>query len=98
MSVTVEQPEILLREELVRNRNSKHQVLSTFLFTGVTAQTTFVMDEGWKPIQVFDDGSLQREGASDEYTLTLDVSTYSIVFAIPPANGNNIDVLAEAWV
>ena len=93
MSVTVTQPSINIREELANL--PKQQVLRAFFFTGVTAQNTFVMLEGWKPIQVFDTGSLQREGASEAYILTVQTNLYSIVFDTSPAEGTNIDVLAE---
>lgn len=98
MSVSIEQPELKLREELAKNQNRKQQELYTVQYVGITSITTFPMPTGTKPLQVFNAGILQREGASEDYILTLDVDVYSVVFAVFPANGNNIDMLVEKWV
>jgi hypothetical protein len=63
--------------------------------TGVTSKTDFVMPSGFKPIQVFDAGSLQRPGASYDYELSLDVTTYTVSWAVDPSNGNDLGFYLE---
>ena len=96
MSVTASLAEINVREELEANKPKKRQILETFWFTGVTAQTAFIIPSGWKPKVVYEAGSLQKEGS--QYTLSLDVDVYSVNFSVAPANGNDIAVLAEIWL
>jgi len=98
MSVTVTQPPINIREELVKNQNSKQQQLTMSFFVGDAVVTTFELPAGYAPFQVFDGGALQREGASEDYTVATDGSVSSVVFGIPPANGNNVDISMEIWL
>lgn len=50
---------------------------------GVT--TTFNAPKGWKPFMVFVDGSLNREGAGEDYTTTSDGQIWQVTFAVAPA-------------
>ena len=59
-----------------------------FWFTGDGVETDFILTEGYEPYQVFDAGSLQKEGSSDEYTVTGNYRIKTIVFAVAPAAGD----------
>jgi hypothetical protein len=51
------------------------------------------MENGWKPLHVFDAGLLQKEGSGDEYTVVYDGFTYTVSFNVAPTNGNDIGVI-----
>ena len=97
--VDITQPQQSVRELAARLAALLNQPGSEpewFWFTGDASTTDFALPAGWKPKAVFNAGSLQKDGASDEYTLSGPVNgVYTVSFAVAPANGNDIGV--EAW-
>lgn len=66
--------------------NSVAPIQTTFWFTGDTTETTFSPEIGWKPVNVFENGLLVKEGSGDEYTITVDaIGGHSVVFNSAPA-------------
>jgi hypothetical protein len=83
MTVSISKPALNLRRE--RAKGAESYRIETFAFTGDSSQTTFTLPNGWKPKFVYSNGARQREGSGDDYTVTLDVSVYSVVFSTAPA-------------
>jgi hypothetical protein len=83
MTVAIGKPAANLRSELSKGRAAYR--IETFPFTGDSSETTFTLPNGWKPKFVYSDGVRQREGSGDDYTVTLDVTIYSVVFNTAPA-------------
>lgn len=97
MTVSITKPAMKLRVYLARivgleQRIPPRQVKVDFTADGLT--DTFVLPLNYKPFLVFDGGALQREGASEDYTVTYDGFIYSVVFAVNPAAGD-VAVIAE---
>lgn len=53
---------------------------------------------GGKPVAVWDAGSLQTEGSSDDYTVEFNGFNYWAEFAVAPGNGNDVIVEFEKEV
>lgn len=73
-------------------RGSRYQQ-EQFWFSGDASTTDFEVQTGWKPLHVFDAGSLQKEGSGDEYEVAFDGHNYTVGFNVAPANGNDICVI-----
>lgn len=74
-----------LLEELAALRAQVAQsAQEPFWFTGNGATTTFSIPPGWVPKFVHVDGALKREGSGEDYTVTYDGFTRSVVFAVAP--------------
>ena len=93
MTVYIEKPAVNLREELASLRNQGGYQEQQFWFSGDGTETDFAMENGWKPLHVFDAGLLQKEGSGDEYTVVYDGFTYTVSFNVAPTNGNDIGVI-----
>lgn len=93
MTVNISKNAINLREELADLRNPPKYSQEQFWFTGNAVLVAFALPNGWKPLHVFNAGSLQKEGASDEYQVSNTYGTYTVTFAVAPANGNDIGVI-----
>ena len=85
MTVYIEKPAVNLREELASLRNQEGYRQELFWFDGDSSATTFTLQKGWKPKFVHVNGSLYREGDLEDYTVTYDGFTYSVIFAVAPS-------------
>ena len=65
----------------------------TFWSVGDSSETEFQLASGWKPNQVYVDGALMKPGSGDDYTVTYDGFTYTVVFAVAPG-AVNIGIIA----
>lgn len=95
MTVRIEKPALNLREELAapRGQASRGQrLLPQLRFAGNASTTTFALPIGMAPYAVFAAGTLAREGAADDYTVTFDGITRRVVFAIAPASGDDVTI------
>jgi hypothetical protein len=93
MTVLVSKPAVNLREELASLRNQGGYQEQQFWFAADGTLTDFAMENGWKPLHVFNAGLLQKEGSGDEYEVIYDGFTYTVSFNVAPANGNDIGVI-----
>ena len=93
MTVNISKPALNLREEIATKRNQSKYSQVQFWFTGDAALTAFTLPDGWKPLHVYNSGSLQKEGVSDEYQVSNTDGTYTVTFAVAPANANDIGVI-----
>jgi hypothetical protein len=93
MTVKITKPAINLRGELADLRNPPQYSQQQFWFAGDAVVTDFALPNGWKPLHVFNAGSFQKEGATDEYEVTNTGMTYTVSFAVAPASGNDIGVI-----
>ena len=93
MTVYIEKPAVNLREELASLRNQGGYQEQQFWFAGDGSTTDFAMENGWKPLHVFNAGLLQKEGSGDEYTVVYDGFTYTVSFSVAPINLNDIGVI-----
>jgi len=93
MTVNISKPAINLRSELADLRNQPRYYQQQFWFTGDGSETDFALELGWEPLHVFDAGLLQKEGASDDYTVVYDGFTYTVSFNVAPTNLNDIGVI-----
>ena len=55
-----------------------------FWTQGDDATTTFNLPSGWKPRRAFVGGALMRPDSGNDYTVSFDGFTYSVVFAVAP--------------
>jgi len=95
MTVIIEKPAINLRETLADLANQPRYVQEVFWFSGDASETDFALERGWKPKFVYDAGALQKEGSGDDYTVSYDGFTYTVVFTTAPANGNDVGIISE---
>jgi len=93
MTVYIEKPAVNLREELASLRNQGGYQEQQFWFAGDGSTTDFAMENGWKPLHVFNAGLLQKEGSGDEYEVIYDGFTYTVSFNVAPINLNDIGVI-----
>ena len=84
MTVYIEKPAVNLREELADLRNQPRYRQQTFWYSGNSSQTDFPLPKGWKPVNVFVDGSIYRPGSGEDYTVSYDGFVYTVVFAVAP--------------
>jgi len=94
----ITRPKLSLKQAYERVKsalNGKAQPQQTFWFAGDTSETTFSPERGWKPINVFENGALVKEGSGDDYTITVNaMGGYSVIFNSAPA-AVDIAILAE---
>jgi hypothetical protein len=95
MAITASKPAINIRERLADLSNPPKYNQQQFWFTGDASTTDFTLPSGWQPLHVFNAGLLQKEGTSDEYTVSSAGVIYTIAFSVAPASGNDIGVIAE---
>ena len=50
----------------------------------------FSLAQGWEPLHVFNNGSIQRPGSGEDYTVGYDGFVYTVTFATEPADGNDV--------
>jgi hypothetical protein len=93
MTVKISKPALNLREKLSELENTVEYSQQQFWFSGDGSETDFALPTGWKPLHVFNAGLLQKEGSSDEYTVSSASGTYTVSFAVAPTNGNDIGVI-----
>lgn len=95
MTVYIEKPAVNLREELaaLKAKVTAGVAQQQFWFSGDGIETDFAMAKGWKPLHVFDAGSLQKEGTSDDYEVVYDGFVYTVSFNVAPTNGNDIGII-----
>jgi len=94
MTVYVEKPQVNIREELAALRNQPRYAQQVFWAAGDASETDFATPKGWKPLFVYDNGALMREGSGEDYTVSYDGFTYTVVFAVAPGSGNNVGIIA----
>jgi len=95
MTVNVSKPALNLRAKLAELKDQPRYVQELFWFEGDGSETDFALGVGWKPKFVYDAGSLQREGSSEDYTVSFDGFIYTVVFGTAPTNLNNVGIIAE---
>jgi len=93
MTVIVSKPAVNLREELAALKAKAAYIEQQFWFTGDASETDFALPRGWKPLHVFNAGSIQKEGASDDYEVVYDGFIYTVSFGTAPANSANVCVI-----
>jgi hypothetical protein len=93
MTVIVSKPAVNLREELAKLKSRTSYVEQQFWYTGDAATTDFALQNGWKPLHVFNAGAIQKEGASDDYEVVYDGFTYTVSFAVAPANAADVCII-----
>ena len=66
------------------------------VYTSDGTYIAFTMPKGWKPLHVYDDGVLQREGSAEDYEVTFDGFNYYVkpTVANPGARNTVIGVRA----
>jgi len=66
------------------------------VYTSDGTDVAFAMPKGWKPLHVYDDGVLQREGSAEDYEVTFDGFNYYVkpTVANPGARNTVIGVRA----
>jgi hypothetical protein len=66
------------------------------VYTSDGTDVAFTMPKGWKPLHVYDDGVLQREGSAEDYEVTFDGFHYYVkpTVANPGARNTVIGVRA----
>ena len=55
------------------------------VYTSDGTDVAFTMPKGWKPLHVYDDGVLQREGAAHDYEVVYDGFDYYVKPAVAPS-------------
>jgi hypothetical protein len=95
MTVSITKNALNLREELASLRNQVGYHQETFWFTGTGSQTAFIMEKGWKPINVFSAGLLQKGGTGNAYTTIYDGFVWTITFAVAPALNAQVAIVGE---
>lgn len=93
MAVVISKPAIDLRAELAQLRAKTVYVEQQFWFTGDASETDFALPRGWVPLHVFNAGSIQKEGASDDYEVEYDGFIYTVSFGTAPANSADVCII-----
>lgn len=93
MTVKITKPEINLREELTKALCRPQYQEQEFYFTGDAVEVAFGLPSGWKPKYVFVDGSKTRINSAEGFTIVFDGFTYSVVFAVAPGSGAEVDII-----
>ena len=89
MTVRINKPALNLREELTKAQGVVRYEQRQFWFEADGTETSFAIPLGFEPLHVYDAGALQKEGESDDYTVTGNVVT----FAVAPTNLNRVAVI-----
>jgi len=76
--------------------NSTVTIDNVSVYTSDGTDVAFTMPRGWKPLHVYDDGVLQREGSAEDYEVTFDGFNYYVkpTVANPGARNTVIGVRA----
>lgn len=87
MAVKVTKPAVNLRSELpaAKAGGAVRATDQDFWTQGDGTTTTFAVQKGWTPKRVFVGGAIMRPGTGNDYEVSFDGFTYSIVFAVAPA-------------
>jgi len=93
MTVLISKPAVNLREELAKAQARANYVEQQYWFTGDAATTDFALQYGWKPLHVFNAGAIQKEGSGDDYEVVYDGFTYTVSFAVAPANAAKVCII-----
>jgi len=83
-----------LKAEVLGLKSQAVTGLTIHEFTGDTSETDFALPKGFKPVVVFENGSLVREGSGEDYTVSFDGFVRTVVFASAPA-AVDVTILAE---
>jgi hypothetical protein len=67
-------------------------LLAPQTYAGDASETDFTLPKGMKPYQVFNDGALVREGASEDYTISYDGFAYTVTFAVAPGSSKDVTI------
>ena len=59
------------------------------VYTSDGTDVAFTMPKGWKPLHVYDDGVLQREGSAEDYEVTFDGFHYYVKPTVANAGARN---------
>ena len=78
------------------NPAALYNVDNVSVYTSDGTDVAFTMPKGWKPLHVYDDGVLQREGSAEDYEVTFDGFNYYVkpTVANPGARNTVIGVRA----
>ena len=81
---------------VTNNQASVAQIDNISVYTSDGTDVAFTMPKGWKPLHVYDDGVLQREGSAEDYEVTFDGFHYYVkpTVANPGARNTVIGVRA----
>lgn len=93
MTVSISKPPENLHSVLNDLRSKSKYAEITFHFDGDGSATDFDIRNGYKPVYVYDDGALKKEGSGDDYEVVYDGYTYTVSFAVAPASGNDVAVI-----
>lgn len=97
MTIRTTKPALNLRDLLARIVGLEQRVNAaapvTLAQTGNGTNKTFSCTKGFKPVVVWKDGVMQRQGSGDAYTVVFDGITFSVVFAVAPAAAARVDIL-----
>lgn len=97
MTVLTTKPALNLRDLLARLAGLERRIAAgpppLLARTGDGAAKSFACTAGYRPVVVWKDGVMQREGAGDAYTVTFDGFVHRVVFAVAPATAARIDIL-----
>lgn len=72
--------------DAVKSSCSGNETRRVHWFSGDSAKTSFELPNGWEPYKVYVDGSLVRDGDTEDYTVTRTAFKQTVVFAVAPAN------------
>ena len=97
MVATLNKPALSIADAIAQGKAVNRYEQKQLWFTGDTSETTFTLTEGFRPFAVFSAGLLQKEGVSDQYTVTSDAGIKSVEFASAPA-AVDVCVVMEAII
>jgi hypothetical protein len=63
------------------------------VYTSDGTDVAFTMPKGWKPLHVFEDGALQREGSAYDYTVEYDGFNYIVKETVAPVASSSTTVI-----
>jgi hypothetical protein len=89
MTVRINKPALNLREELTKAQGVVRYEQRQFWFEADGVETVFTIPVGFEPLHVYDAGLLQKEGDTDDYTVSGNVVTFSVA----PTNLNRVAVI-----
>jgi hypothetical protein len=74
-----------LRDELARDTLSHGFEQTAHWFDGDTVETEFTLPYGFKPVSVYENGLLVKDGATESYVINFDGYNYTVSFNSAPA-------------
>ena len=96
MTIRGQAPALDVREAIEGHVHKPYRPPAPQWAVGNSPTTSFAVRVGYKPVLVFEDDSLRKEGLADYYTVTYDGYVYRVVFASPPNSGSAICFTLEA--